>query len=494
MIEISHSLETKTLRQKEAAEKFRHSKDYGCAKNGSGTFQAVTGFGKTYLAIEEVIKPFLTVRKTQDCIILVAREQHQSHWNAELDKRIKDIEMRKRVKVYTVQFLIKNRLKLFTNLFIVDELHKFYSEEFGKYIDTTYIQFDFNLGLTATFKDVRGNYKKYLEWWRPFDVISQKEALEKGWISQFIEYNLGIDLTKEEIKEHNFYQDELNKYLIKFGDHGLKGASLCYRGGIGSDKRTKRTSKQWCARYAESMGWNPALPSENEINQMWNPGAIFGYAKKVVTNHDKLNNLLHTCDSKFRVAMEVLETFKQKRVMVFGQSTAFADALTEAYNTKQYGTAVCFHTQLESKTLYDLFGEPIKYQSGKRAGQVKVFGITTLKKQALSKFAKGTANALITVSALDENFDCPDLELGLIVARTRNPNQQIQRGGRIKRLQPKDPDAIALIINLYCKSTKDYDWLRHAQGESDHYIKYINSVEDIDFIEYTEDVYDIANI
>jgi superfamily II DNA or RNA helicase len=486
-------MESKTKRQEEFAAKWRHSSDYGASKNGSGTFWAVTGFGKTYGTIQQIIKPFLEKASSNYITILVAREIHYQHWISELDIHLKVVNDRKRVKVVTVQYLIKNDLRLATNLLIVDELHKFYGEEYIQYVNGNLIQFTYNLGLTATFRDPRGRHKKLMDLYYPIDVITQEEALEKGWISQFVEYNVGINLSKDEIKEYKSYQDAISKHLPKFGDAGTRAAFLCHRGGKGRNGRTQ-TAEQWCMQYALHMGWRPDIEKSHSINALWNPAKIRGYARQVVENLKNINDFLYNNKSKYEVAMTILRKFNDKKIMTFGQSTKFADDLAEQFNVEELGNAVSYHTQLKSRPLKNQHGEYIRYKSGKRAGEVKKFGLTSLKKMIINAFVTGTANVLCTASAMDENFDCPDIEVGLITARTSNPNKQLQRGGRIKRILPKDPNAIMLIINLYCKNTKDYDWLRISQGKNEHIVKWVEDIDDIEFAKYEGETYDITDI
>ena len=486
-------MESKTKRQIEFADKWRHSSEHGASRNGSGTFWAVTGFGKTYGTIEQIVKPFLAKTNSNYITILVAREIHYSHWIRELDNHLKELGNRKRVKVVTVQYLIKNDLRLATNLLIVDELHKFYGEEYIQYVNGNYIQFTYNLGLTATFRDPRGRHKSLMDLYYPIDVITQQEALEKGWISQFTEYNLTIDLTKHEKAEYKSYQDAISKHLPKFGEHGIRGAFLCHRGGKGKRGRNQ-SPQQWAAQYAMFMGWTPEMSPNHNIYKLWNPSIIRGYARQVVENLKNINDFLYNNGSKYDAAIEILKKFHDKKIMSFGQSTKFADSLAEEFNKEKLGLAVVYHTQMKSRPLRNQHGEFIRYKSGKRAGEVKKFGLTSLKKLAIEAFVNGTANILCTASAMDENFDCPDIEVGLITARTSNPNKQLQRGGRIKRILPKDPNAVMLIINLYCQGTKDYDWLRISQSKNEHYVKWVDSIEDIDFTVHTSEVYDITDI
>ena len=95
---------------------------------------------------------------------------------------------------------------------------------------------------------------------------------------------------------------------------------------------------------------------------------------------------------------------------------------------------------------------------------------------------------------MDSNFDCPDIEIGVIFARTSSPSKQTQRGGRIKRLLPKDPKAVVLIVNFYYKDTKDYDWLRFSQSQNEHYVQWVTDLEDIDFSIHTQDTYDLSDV
>lgn len=484
---------SKTERQVEFAKKWIRSKDHGATKNGSGTFWAVTGFGKTFGTIQQVIKPYIRKEdKHREVIILTCRDEHFKHWNKALDDHIPDVNYRKLVKVFTVQTLLRTGITYFADLLIVDELHKFYGEEFGKYIDGTKIKFIHNLGLTATFIDKRQRHKQYVEQWLPIDRITQADALKEGWISRFIEYNLAVDLTKEEVEIYTSLQEDINRYLSKFGRNGYSLAFACHRGR--KEGGQFYNANIYARQYAESHGWFESMPKDNPIHRQWNPGVIRGYAKMLIEATRMRSDLLYFNDSKFEATMNLIDTFKGLKTMTFGQSTKFADKIAKEYNLKGYGYGVVFHTQLKSRPLTDEHGEYILYKSGNNAGKPRIFGKTALKKQAMQAFMSNKANLLATASALDENFDCPDIELGINTARTSNPNQQIQRGGRIKRLLPKDSDAIMLIVNIYNKHTKDYDWLRSAQSTSEHYIKWVSTVDDINFLMEDQDVYDISDI
>jgi len=484
---------SKDKRQDLAVSKWYNAKEHGAKKNCSGTWLQVTGFGKTYAATHKIIIPELKSNSEKYITILLARDIHYKSWIATLDEAITHTNLRRRVKVVTVQYLIANKLRLSTDLLIVDELHLFYGEEFIKYVNGECLQFTDNLGLTATLKDTRGRYKRLMHLYFPIDIISQTEALQEGWISQFAEYNYAVEMTEDEKKEYTGYIEKANKFIAKFGKAGVRAAFLCHRGGRGT-KGNEKDANGWCRTYAHHMGWRADMSYDNPINRQWNPKIIRGYARQVIEAFKDVNEMLYYSESKFQAAMRFMRKFNTHRIMTFGQSTRFANRLMEEFNEEGLGRAVVYHSQLKSRNLRNQHGEWIRYKSGKRVGEKKVFGKTVLQRLAKEAFINNTANVFSTVSSMDSNFDCPDIEIGAIFARTSNPSKQTQRGGRIKRLLPKDPKAIVLIVNFYYKDTKDYDWLRFSQSQNEHYVKWVTNIEDIDFTVHTQDTYDLSNV
>ena len=53
--------------------------------------------------------------------------------------------------------------------------------------------------------------------------------------------------------------------------------------------------------------------------------------------------------------------------------------------------------------------------------------------ESLTLFINGSIEVLLTCRALDEGFDLPDIEVGIIASMTKSPRQRIQRLGRILR-------------------------------------------------------------
>jgi superfamily II DNA or RNA helicase len=159
-------------------------------------------------------------------MIVVPGDALKKQWITELHQH--DIH---NVQVYTANYFTDNKFEMNSKLLIVDELHEFYSEERSKIIDGTYIKYKFNLFVTGTLEDPKNRHLKVLEYSPLIDYITEDEAIKNGWVSQYIEYNLGIELTEERRVKYQEYSDEIARLNAKFGKYGFELASKCLQGG-----------------------------------------------------------------------------------------------------------------------------------------------------------------------------------------------------------------------------------------------------------------------
>jgi superfamily II DNA or RNA helicase len=467
--------ENKLKRQNEAANRWRYSKDYGSSRYGFGTLWLPTGFGKTFLALNCIAKPMLEKKPATTITILVHRKKLRKQWKDRVSQFVGD---QYNISIHTVQYCIENKMKFKTDLLVVDEVHKFYGDEFFSFVDGTNIKYKYLLCLSATVKDTNNRHKKLLEFCPIIDHIDEQEALRNGWISQYIEYNLGIDLDDDEVLQYNAICKKVYDNLAKFGDHGFNGAMKVLSGC------DRYTGLQYAMMWAKKMGWNQSDP-----NCQWNPNRIIGYGKKVMKGINERKKFLYECHSKLKATLDVIRKFKDDyKIMSFSESTHFADRVNDILNKSQKkDICVVYHTNLESRTLKDNTGKIITYgKTAKKAGEPKMFGKTTLKRLFIERFVNNEVNVLSTAKALDEGFDCDDIQIGILSSRTSNYNQQKQRGGRVKRVIPKSPKDKMLLVNIYVKHTKDYDWLTKAQKENTNTIHWVSSIDDIEF-DYNDD-------
>lgn len=81
------------------------------------------------------------------------------------------------------------------------------------------------------------------------------------------------------------------------------------------------------------------------------------------------------------------------------------------------------------------------------------------KENALSSFKEGKVNVLCSTKALNQGFDVPDADYGIICGLTSKSLTMIQRVGRLLRFQE---EKIGKIVVLYIKDTQEEKWLKSA--------------------------------
>ncbi len=399
--------EKKLARQQLGISKWRNNK-------GKGTFEYATGVGKTYTAIlicKELVKKVGTEHR--QALVIVPTIILKQQWEEELqDNKIKN------VRVFVINTIVLNETEFNTDLLILDEIHRYGSIEFVKLFDL--IKYKWILGLTATLHRMDDKHE-ILETYAPIiDTITQEEAKREGYISEFIEYNLGIELSPLDRQVYDNLNKDFHKFFAIFG-HDFDTAMGCM---------TKFGAERYCS------------------NNGGDPKQIAFQANRFNRAMQERKEYLYKTYSKLETTLEIIRKLPLKTV-TFSESTEFADKLTEALEE----ISVCYHSNLKTVIRNN-----------------KKFGKTKLKEEAIRKFTDNRYKQRVinTAKALDQGFNVEDVELGIITSGTSNPTQQTQRGGRIfRKYTYKDgTDKVAILINIYIKNSQDKKWLDSRQTNS----------------------------
>ena len=78
---------------------------------------------------------------------------------------------------------------------------------------------------------------------------------------------------------------------------------------------------------------------------------------------------------------------------------------------------------------------------------------------SLENFKSGMINVLCSTKALNQGFDVPDANMGIVCGLTSKSLPMIQRVGRLIRFQK---DKTGEIIILYIKDSQEEKWLKSA--------------------------------
>jgi RNA polymerase primary sigma factor len=159
-------------------------------KKGLGsTVEACTGYGKTFCAFL-LIDRMITKNPSKSTIVVVPTDNLKEQWERQIKKR-----KLKNINVFVVNGITINEIQLTCDLLILDEGHRYAADVFSRVFN---IKYHYLLNLTATIDRTDGLHIMLLKKAPIVDTITLQEAKRNGWVSDYIEYNLGLELTEED--------------------------------------------------------------------------------------------------------------------------------------------------------------------------------------------------------------------------------------------------------------------------------------------------------
>lgn len=393
------------------------------SKGSQGTAECVTGFGKTILALMLIKKAISDGIK--DVLVIVPTLFLQDQWEEKLKHF--DIEG---VEVVVINTAVKSEHKV--GLLVLDEIHMYTAEIFGQIFDRVYYQMI--LGLTATL-DVEDEKAALINKYAPIvDTVTFEEALKNNWISDFIVYNLAVDITD---KEKALYRDLSVKFGKQFSyfNHNFALAMSCLN------------NPQECILWGRHL-----KRTEVEVKR---------YAINFARTMRQRKDLLYDSPSKIALAKELVDKFNKRKIITFSQTVQSAENIAEVIGDE----AVAYHSSMKGH-----IGINFKKCSGKKAREDAIIRFTTNN----APFSK---RVLCTAKALDMGADLPEIDMAIIISSTSKTRQGTQRYGRTLRFIA---GKMTIIVELYIPDTQDERWLRSRQERiPKELIRWVNSVEDI---------------
>lgn len=444
--------------------------------NGAkGTFTWATGVGKTFITLI-LIRKMQKKNPNRTATVIVPTIQLKDQWIEEL----KSFGL-SNVNVFVINTVVLRNQQITTDMLILDEVHRYGSEEFSKVFHL--IKYRFILGLTATIERLDGNHVLLTSYAPVVDSISLSDARQNGYISRYIEFNLGVSFNPEEQKKYDNINANYNKYFKMFNfdfDLVMKCQAGKAKSPGGIDGPTVRRS------YAMVMGWDP-VKHRDDKKHLWHPDNIAGYAVQFGKFMRLRKEMFYDSQSKIEIGKKIISMFPNSKIITFSESTSFADRLTaeipqsvayhsyidggktEKEQTKEFKTVLAAENFCK-KNKVDLVGLRRKKNKVFWRKEIKQ-SPSSVRRQRLLDFSEGKVKIINTAKALDQGFNVKDVEIAVIFSRTSNPTQQIQRTGRSARnfTFADGTDKQAIIINVYIKDTKttqDEKWLISAQKKS----------------------------
>lgn len=442
-----------------------------------GILAWATGVGKTYGAVLAV--RFIEKVRTPTYLIVLPSQPVLKQWKAMFEDFFEE-ETLSRITFKTVNEMQNDPRVFSVDILIIDEIHEYHTDEKIRFITGEKVVCKSLLGLTASITAYE--FKKVLNYIAIVDEITEQEASEKGFIAQFHEFNVQLELTEAEKKKYDIITEIVNLHMVKF-DNNLDTAQKCLNGGnmMRGGKPKFYTAIQWATTYAIGKGWNEELNSQLETHRiiidLWHPNKIVGYARQLIKAIRDRKYLLEHSVAKYETAINIIRKFDKVKTIVFSENTDMVDAMYDELIHDQ--KVVKYHSNLET----------IVAPSRKTGVPIKK-GSLTQKNEAIDDFKTSKARILLSTRAVDKGLNVPDIRLGLTISGSSKTNQYEQRGGRVKRTEDVEDEITdtslfgenkALLINLYLKDTQDEVWTKNRQRHAKHFIYDVTSIDDISY-------------
>ena len=359
-----------------------------------GTLVGCTGFGKTRVALN-CIKSVLNKYPEMTVLVIVPTTALCDQWNGLLaENRLSD-----NCKVLVINTAIKQNLKC--DILVLDECHRFSSSCFSKIFET--VKYKYILGLTATFERLDGKHVLLEKYCPVIDVITLAEAKFQGWVSNYKEYQVLLDV--DNISEYKELDRQFTKYF-EFFDFSWNNVSKClgpngfrHRAALRDAMCPRGTEEEKKALFAQITHYAIAFMR------------IVRARKDFINNHPK----------KIEIARKIIESRPDSKIITFSNNIKMAESIG---------------------------GKVFSGKDSKKKGRMTI-----------EEFCESTTGVLNSCKRLDEGADIPGLSVAIILGLDSSKTRKTQRLGRVIR---KEPNKTAEIFTLVIDQTVECEWFRRS--------------------------------
>lgn len=354
---------------------------------GKGTIVAATGFGKTKVGLM-AIKALQSQKPDIKILVIVPTTVLKEQWDNQL--------LFCNSEVVVVNTVIKNQYQC--DLLIIDEIHRVNAITYQKVFDV--VKYKYILGLTATFERLDGRHVITQKYCPVCDSISMEECQENGWVSDYNEYLVLVDV--DDISTYK----EMNKTFIthfEFFDFQFDSVYMCL-GQDGFKNRWKLANKM-CPNGNDEQKRNILAQITYHATAF---NRILQQRKAFINNHNK----------KIELSRLIIDNYPDKKILLFANSIKMAEAVQR--------------------------GKVYSGRDTKRQGRITI-----------NEFNNQEAGCLCTIRKADEGLDVRGLSIGIVIGLDSSSIRSTQRLGRICRFEDGKS---AAMFNIVIKDTVEESW------------------------------------
>jgi superfamily II DNA or RNA helicase len=188
---------------------------------------------------------------------------------------------------------------------------------------------------------------------------------------------------------------------------------------------------------------------------------VFDLEDERAEEYEKISKSIARAAGKFGIESEQVISLLLRRTRVVNLSLKRVQIALRLVKEHKGQRVLLFHEDVEACNLiYNILAE-----AGFRAGIYHSRLRPRERAEMLTGFRKGAIDILVTCRALDEGFNVPETEVGIIAASTATRRQRIQRLGRI--LRPSAGKSSAVIYTLVATGPEVGRLKEEEEGISD---------------------------
>ena len=387
---------TRDERQEESMKKWLQNK-------GKGTLECCTGFGKSRITIN-IIKKLLGKYPNMRIIIIVPTELLKNQWLEHVD----NYQLQFNVEVQIINTAAKNGGVY--DLLVIDEIHTSAANSLIAVFES--VKYKLILGLTATFERLDERHKLLEQYCPIIDTVTLQEAQLNGWVSQYNEYLVLIDVDdidiykqyNKEFTEHfEFFNYDFGKAMSMVGPNGLKHR-LAYRDELCNGDESKKKDMLKAITY-HATGFMRAIQSR----------------KKFVYEHPE----------KLRLAEEIIKYRSDKKIVTFCANTKVAESFS--------------------------VGKVYTGKESKKKNRISI-----------EEFTKQPSGVLHTCKLMEAGADIPGLSVGIMLGVNSSEIKSQQCRGRVVR---KEGNKTAEFFTLVINNTIESKWWENSHKKDTNIIK-----------------------
>ena len=368
---------------------------------GRGCIEGCTGYGKTRIGLNAIEK-VRTRYPNLSVIVVVPTDVLRNQWIKLIDERGLG---------FNCQVLIINTASKTLeqcDLLILDEIHKFASDQFSQVFKT--IKYKLILGLTATIERLDGKHELLKKYCPVVDTVTIEVAKANGWVAEFTEYQ--VIITAEDIDNYRQYNKEFIQHFEFFNfDFGLAMSMI---GQVGLKNRL---------RYRDELCPNGSKEDKSRVLK-----EIMYHSMGFMHAMQNRKKFIHNHPQKLEVAREIIKHRADRKIITFSANTKMAESIGVGY----------VYTG----------------KDGKKKNRITVEEFETLDKVVIN-----------SCKLAIEGFDCPGLSVGIVLGVDSSATKAIQSTGRVVR---KEGSKYAEMFTLVMENTVEEEWFRKSHPKGDY--------------------------